>query len=172
MRLNTYDREAFVRAVMDDVPTVDYQQQAKDYVYAVLAPRLPAKLKAVFDDKELRPSLDWKNWDLSCDVQGLSSVRWCHPFKLTPAERKHLDAIGEAAQAQSQSRSDLKVKVRATINSCTTLKQAKERLPEFEKYLPADRDGNGTASLPVVANLVADLTKAGWPKGKQVKATK
>ena len=38
-------------------------------------------------------------------------------------------------------------------------------LPEFEKYLPADEQ-KALRSVPVVANLVADFTKAGWPKDK------
>ena len=38
-------------------------------------------------------------------------------------------------------------------------------LPEFEKYLPAERDVTGTVNLPV-ANVLAELTNLGWPKGE------
>lgn len=46
--------------------------------------------------------------------------------------------------------------------ACKTLKQARERLPEFEKYPPKDVEKSPTM-LPALANLVADLTKVGWP---------
>jgi hypothetical protein len=39
------------------------------------------------------------------------------------------------------------------------------RLPEFEKYFPAE-DAPISKNLPALANMVADLTKLGWPKGK------
>lgn len=32
--------------------------------------------------------------------------------------------------------------------------------------LEEERDGKVIRSMPVIANLVADLTAAGWPKGK------
>lgn len=64
----------------------------------------------------------------------------------------------------------LKAKLTAAIAACFTLKQAKERLPEFVKYLPTDRDSTGTSNLPAVANLVADLVQLGWPKDKEAQA--
>ena len=48
----------------------------------------------------------------------------------------------------------------------STRKGLADALPEFEKYLPADEPA-AVRSLPVVANVVADFVKAGWPKGKQ-----
>ena len=41
------------------------------------------------------------------------------------------------------------------------------KLPEFAHYLPAE-DAPAGRSLPVVANLVTDFVKAGWPKDKKV----
>lgn len=46
------------------------------------------------------------------------------------------------------------------INSCSTLKQLQEALPEFLSYFPTEN--TPTRNLPVVANLVADLVKLGW----------
>lgn len=57
--------------------------------------------------------------------------------------------------------------VRSAIYGCSTLKQAKERLPEFEKYLPAERDGKYIPNLPAVANLVTEMMNAGWPKDQK-----
>lgn len=94
MRLTKSDKEAFVRAVMDDVPMVDYD------------------------------------------------------------EHRHSALLCQRVFAET----------------CSTLKTAKERLPEFEKYLPTERGTTGTINLPV-ANTVADLINAGWPKGAQACAS-
>jgi len=45
MNLNKYYREAFVRAVMDDVPRIDYDEQAKALVIPVLEARLPKEMR-------------------------------------------------------------------------------------------------------------------------------
>lgn len=37
-------------------------------------------------------------------------------------------------------------------------------MPEAEKYLP--KEAKSSTNVPAVANVVADLVKAGWPKGK------
>ena len=37
-----------------------------------------------------------------------------------------------------------------------------EAFPEFEKYLPSE--AQPTKNLPALANVVADLSKLGWPK--------
>lgn len=59
---------------------------------------------------------------------------------------------------------NLRKQLTAVIAACTTLKQAKEALPEFIKYLPEEPGNPVDRTLPVVGNLVADLSKAGWPK--------
>lgn len=65
---------------------------------------------------------------------------------------------------QHDSRNNLETKLQAVAESCTTRKALLNALPEFEKYLPAD-DAAACRSLPVVANVVSDFMKAGWPKG-------
>ena len=55
---------------------------------------------------------------------------------------------------------------RLTPAGKTRYEQALEILPEFAKYLPQERDGKVIRSMPVIANLVADLMQAGWPKDK------
>lgn len=63
---------------------------------------------------------------------------------------------------------NLRKQLTAVIASCTTLKQAKEALPEFIKYLPKEPGSAIDRTLPVVGNLVADLVKAGWPAKKKI----
>jgi hypothetical protein len=51
------------------------------------------------------------------------------------------------------------------VNGCTTLKQLETRLPEFKKYFPTAE--KPAANLPALANVVADLSKLGWPKDRK-----
>ena len=77
---------------------------------------------------------------------------------------KALDALDAPCRAQKETVSKLRSEVKALIAACHTLKQARERLPEFAKYLPAERSPAPKQNPLMVANTVADLTKAGWPK--------
>lgn len=167
MRLTNFDRDAFINAVMDDVPSIDYQTQADKLARDGLEQSLPDDLLAVI-----------KKYPQHFDVERvgtphpLNSVAVRGPFKYESLEKlpkleAEIKKLATKAQAQKEARRDLRSKIHGAIYGCTTLKAAQERLPEFVKYLPQDRDGKITANLPAVANLVADLTKAGWPKGKK-----
>lgn len=168
MKLTQNDRDAFVRAVMNDVPTIDYVEQSRALVLKQLVQKLPPKIKAIWNDSELRGFI-------KCDayfrpIGSLSSV-YGPPVEYSPdaATMVKLQGMSAAKTAQHERLQELRSKVSGAIQGCTTLKQAKERLPEFEKYLPADRDGTGVNQLPAIANVVADLVKAGWPKDKNKK---
>lgn len=87
-----------------------------------------------------------------------------------PAFVAEMRELKSAWDAQTASRNALESKLNAIIGGCTTLKQAMERLPEFVKYLPQERGGKVISTLPAIANVVADLTAAGWPKDKPLKA--
>lgn len=166
MKLNNSDRDAFVNAVMDDVPQVDYSAQARKLVLDAAAAKLPPKVRALWNDKDLRSFVRCDKWVRT--PFGLDSVH-IPPVEgaVTPQLQSELENLAVLAQEQRTARRELERKVRATIISCSTLNQAKERLPEFEKYLPVDRGSTGTVNLPAVANVVADLTKAGWPKSSK-----
>jgi hypothetical protein len=69
-----------------------------------------------------------------------------------------------ARDTQAAEREALQNKLTQTIHSINTVKQAHDLMPEFAKYLPEVVEK--TKQLPAVANLVADLNKAGWPPKK------
>lgn len=167
MRLTKSDKDAFVRAVMDDVPKIDYDEQVRNLMNKWAFEALPDVVKvAKKQHPEYFNSIYVYLPSNVCNVQVVAPPDWEHRgFKaLAPEKYAELEVLSEKAGEQSTQRSDLESKVRGLIESCTTLKTATERLPEFVKYLPADRDGGGITSLPV-ANTVADLMNAGWPKG-------
>lgn len=163
MKLTISDRDAFVHAVMKDVPQVDYEGQAKDMVRAECINKLPPKIKALWSDKDLRGFI---RCDSYVRVDGFIGSVAVPPveYTMSSSTAKKVKALAEKHKTQRKSRDELRAKVKAMIDGCSTLKQAKDRLPEFSKYLPTERGSTGVVGLPIVANIVSDLTKAGWPK--------
>jgi hypothetical protein len=82
-----------------------------------------------------------------------------------------MNALAVAKATQASDRDTLSAKLQAAANSVATRKALVELLPEFEKYLPAD-EGAACKTLPAVANLLADFSKAGWPKSATAKTAK
>lgn len=174
MRLTNSDKNAFVKAVMDDVPKVDYSAQAQALVRQWGIEAMP---------KELQPLVKkhaeyFKDYYVSMPG-GVSNFyakvppEWEHSgfHNLNPDMWAQVAELGKLAKAQNEARTALQEKVSAMLAGCSTLKSALAKLPEFAKYLPADRGGSGLANLPV-ANTIADLTAAGWPKGEPRKVEK
>lgn len=170
MNLNQPDREAFVRAVIDDVPTVDYMTQAQDITIAAVVKLLPKEVQAVY--KMYPEYLDRR---MPNTPSGLSepyipvpksnngSIDYFCIKNRDPETWARLEELSKLHIAQQDRLDKLRSMLRGVIGACRTLKQAKERLPEFAKYLPAERAKTGAVNLPV-ANLVATLSDAGWPK--------
>lgn len=165
MKLTNYMRDAFVRRVMDDVPSVDYTEAIRAEVMKAAVAALPPKVRAAWKDKGLHGYLNTTYFH----VCGVSIANVPMPdneaFK---AEKQKIEAsvagLVAKSKAQTDQRDALQSKLRQCAYSATTRKQLVSLLPEFEKYLPAD-DATAARSLPVVANVVADFVKAGWPKG-------
>lgn len=166
MKLNNHDRESFVRAVMGDVPQTDYNTKAEQLIRAAHEKWLPDAVKTVFQDSSLRqrflkvcylnPSSYLDNIALYAgDGFTLDSVKGL---------REKIGDLAAKACEQSAKRRSLHSQVKSAIYGCNTLKQAKDLMPEFAKYLPQDRDGKVTRDVPAISNLVTDLTAAGWPK--------
>ena len=172
MRLTKTDKDAFVQAVMDDVPKVDYDEQVRSLMNKWGFEALPADLQPMVKKYPEYFDSHYIYTPANCTgVQVMAPPDWAYGgFKgKEPEKYAQLVEIGQKAKEQEIAHNALRSKVRGLIESCSTLKSARERLLEFEKYLPADRDGHGTTNLPV-ANTLADLVNAGWPKGEGVAA--
>lgn len=169
MKLTKSDREAFVRAVIDDVPTVDYQEQAETLVRSVALSTFPEDLRPMvtkypdyFEDHYV-----WLPGQLQNRYFKIDKSCAYELFKgKFPEIWKQLSALAKQLEEQNERVRTLRQQLSGVIESCSTLKQAKERLPEFEKYLPQERNGVAVANLPAISNLVTDLMAAGWPKSK------
>lgn len=189
MKLTKLMKEAFVRAVLQDVPKVDN----RDKIQKIL-------------NEAVRKSAHKEINDLHQKYPGLfeTGVTWVEPnqselrdkdyevrrgerFDLPPHQsltgtgyrleelkgKKILteEQLKELTELLTQERKslavalDLKEKLESVIAGCNTLKQLKEALPEFEKYMPSKEEAS-SKNLPALANLVTDFVAAGWPKDK------
>lgn len=162
MKLTDSIRCAFIRAVMADVPTVDYAEMQRKLIQDDAVSQLPPKVRKIYDDKELRPYLNFFNsWSYNIQVVGISR----EDFRPSGDVKIEYDRLQALRKDQDKKNYELERKLRGVVNSCTTLKQLQERLPEFEKYMPKDEKAAATINLPALANLVTDFVQAGWPKG-------
>lgn len=163
MRLTNYIRDAFIDSVMNDVPKVNFTEKAhKIYVEDILK-QIPKEVRAIWDNPQ---TSRWIN-DRTVHICG-NSVRiprfGYDDLNLTEKGQAAVKAVEAEYLAQKSSRADLRTRLKGVAYSCTTLKALKEALPEFEKYMPADVEAP-SRMVPVIANVVADFVKAGWPKG-------
>ena len=147
---------------MADVPQEDYQAKIHKLIQDDAISKLPPKIKAIAQDKDLRHFLKTEShyisgWDCS-------NVRVMHPeYERSPNVNTQVEALLVDLAHQEERINALKAKLQATADAVTTRKALIDLLPEFEKYLPAD-ESKAVASLPAVANVLSDFVKAGWPK--------
>ena len=165
MKLTNYIRDAFIKSVMNDVPTIDYSSQA----HALVNNIVDGMFKTAGVDRSKLPQ-GWlgKNWYYFDDIDSMCvygpEKKECQIA--SPATWKKIEAISAKAKEQKQQRDGLESRLRGVAYGVTTRKALAEALPEFEKYLPVDEPA-AMRGLPVVANVVTDFVKAGWPKGKK-----
>ena len=172
MRMTNTLRDAFIRAVMQDVPKIDHDEAARKLVLEDSAAQLPPKIKALVRSAETAPFVRTTDYWTNMSDLGIYRAYAASGDKYTPAAETlvKLKALNDAKRAQEATRNALRARLKSVALGASTRKALADALPEFEKYLPADEPA-ATRSLPVVANVVAEFVKAGWPKGsKQGKA--
>lgn len=167
MRLTNIIRDSFIRAVMHDLPSPEnFEKQAHDIYKADAIEQMPAQLRPLALDKEL------STWFETNSVYTYNSpfssvyvfTQRGHSYVASDAAKAKVAELTAKAKTHKAEREALEEKLKGVAYGCTTRKMLAEALPEFDKYLPADEPA-ACRSLPAVANLVADFTKAGWPKG-------
>jgi hypothetical protein len=174
MKLTNSIRNAFIRSVMNDVPKIDHSEAIRKLVVEDFASKLPTKIKAIWNDKELRHWIktDYSFWGgVSVTYPSAEQTSWRDVPALSQKAQIEVDALVKARKEQDEVRNQLESKLKSAAYGCNTRKQLAELLPEFEKYLPVDQSAALTKNLPAVANLIVDFTKAGWPKNQPQVAT-
>jgi hypothetical protein len=157
MKIDKYTKQAIVRAIMNDVPKPDKAKRRADLQAAIVKAMSPA-VRKVFKESPgaLRTSYFG---DLTYD-----STSWgTRELVVGDVTDVALEELAAPYKAEDEARLDVHRKLEGAINSCSTRKQLMDRMPEFEKYYPAE-DAPMSKNLPALANVMADLSKLGWPK--------
>lgn len=169
MRLNNSIKQAFVKSVLDDSALVDYTTQINDRVKKYFYDIAPVDVKKVYDNPKTQKYI--ANNSVSMNY-GSEYLGWFNsPLIPVDCVVTDMDLLAELAylkkqeNEQQRKRWDLETKLRGVIDSFTTVKTAREALPEFAKYLP-EVDGSRCKTLPAIAGLVADLQNIGWKPAK------
>lgn len=185
MQLSNKHRTEFVDAVMRDVPSEPYITHAEDIVR-----REGAALRKAAGLADI-PNERLKYTSSHIYARRHKETKWLYPMGSAYVEDtvhipllsvggngvtdKELKAVMERPDVlklvaqhieENNARVNMGKQIRAVIDGCKTLKQAIEALPEFANYLPLP-PAPASRSVPVVGNLVATLTKAGWPDKKK-----
>ena len=158
MKLTKYQKQGIARAITNDIPPVDYKKRREELqaaiVKAMSAPVVAlykvypnALRKANVDNYVLGDRYD-ENWVIAGDVAD-----------------KQVEAMAKKYRDENDARYAAKRQLERAIDGCNTLKQLMTTLPEFEKYYPTE--AQPTKNLPALANVVADLSRLGWPKGEK-----
>ena len=165
MRLTKTIRKAFVRAAMDDVPSIDYQEMARQLVVKTIDETMPECIKSAVTNPIIAPWIHMGTIDMPYPLR---DIMYYNKGIYLIIEKEHplvwdaLKKLSEKEREQDAARESLRQKLRAAAESVQTRKALVALLPEFEKYLPAAIEE--AKNLPAVANLVADFVTAGWPK--------
>jgi hypothetical protein len=189
MNLNKTHKAKIVRDIMADIPAVDYAAQAHSLLQAKAIEKMPAEVRAVYDNPDLRPWLAVRFASTPNHISG-SYIVWQregehgHGGTLYAYRVSHnngtedrafsmevqepLAVLAKAAEQQWKARSSMEDKLKTVLAGIRTLKQAKTLLePELHKYLPAEPPKDmkpAQASTALVPYVVAGLREMGWPK--------
>ena len=160
MRLTNTIRTAFVTAAMHDVPTVDYEEQAQKLSRATLTAALPPAVQKLIKDAATE---QYVNREYIAMPMRFSNFYHYASRNNNNVLKDQFPALHAQNELQFKALRELRIKLQACADAATTRKALVEMLPEFEKYLPED-EAKANRQLPVVANVVSDFVKAGWPK--------
>ena len=189
MNLNKTHKAEIVRDIMADIPVVDYSAQAQALLQAKAIDKMPAEVRVVYDNPELRRWLStrfathasyigcsyivWQRESLERSGGTLYAYRVSHNSgtedqELVTEVRGPLADLSRAAEEQWKARRSMEDKLKTVLAGIRTLKQAKTLLePELHKYLPEEPPKDmkpAQASTALVPYVVAGLREMGWPK--------
>jgi len=155
MNLDKYTKQAIVTAIMQDVPKIDTEARAKAIKEAIIKAMSPEVRKLY----KTKPEALRQASVAYADEYG----RWSHNAIVGDVSDEKIKEIVAPYKKEEDERADMKRKLTHAFEGIRTLKAALKAFPEFKKYMPTEAEP--TKNLPALANVVADLSKLGWPKG-------
>jgi hypothetical protein len=167
MRLTNYIRDAFIEAAMQDIPKKKSNlEEMSKIAQEDINSRLPKNIKKIWlENTDERDFLIVRH-------DSFKKASFCYPSTsayssgsrpLRDSVKAKLELMAEENDAECKKLNELRSKLKGAAYACTTTKQLRDLLPDFSKYLPNEEEQTAR-SLPVVANIVEEFKKAGWPK--------
>ena len=161
MKLSQTLKKAFIASVMQDVPKVDYLEQAQKCARKHFERLMPQEILQVIQKyPDWFGNVGFYTPNVFPNFYTKSPVGNYYLFKNNEQAWEELLEITDAFEKQRFTRDALEAKLRGVVHGCNTLKQLKEALPEFEKYMPEENQP-ASQNLPALANIVADFKAAG-----------
>lgn len=154
MKLTKYTKQAIVSSIMNDVPKPD-DAKIKADIQAAMVKAMSPDIRKLFKAKPTALKLERISYEVG--------AAWAFDVIVADLRDMEVREVLKPFKAAHEERKRIKEQIRYAIEVCTTLKQLTERLPEFKQYYPTE--AKPTVNLPALANIVADLSKLGWPKG-------
>lgn len=156
MKLSKLTKEAIVRAIWNEVPEIDHKAR-KVAIQAALVELFTPEVKALYKTQPGALKVEY------CNCLGYSGSYEDRCVTVADLTEEQVNSVQEPYNEEDRARCDANSKLRDLVMGCSTRNQLVKLLPECEKYLPAEAATD--RSLPVVANVISDMTKLGWPKG-------
>jgi hypothetical protein len=154
MNLNKMQKQAIVRAIMQDIPQPDRVKWA-DEIKAAIVNAMSPEVRKLYKTKP--------NALRSASVPYTNQYRtWGDDMPVGDVTKDQINQIVAPYEKAYNERRDMEKKLEHAFEGIRTLKQALTTFPEFKKYYPTE--AQPTKNLPALANVVADLSKLGWPK--------
>jgi len=154
MKLSKYTKQAIVRAIIHDLPPIDKEARATTIKEAIIKAMSPEARKLF---KTHPTALR------TADVEYTNAYRHYGDIVVVgDVTRNQIKAIIAPYEKQETERRDAEAKLTHAFAGISTLKQALTTFPEFKKYYPTETEP--TKNLPALTNVMADLSKLGWPK--------
>ena len=151
MKLNQYTKDAIVRAIMADVPETNGEKIKADIQAALVKAMSTTARKLYKENPNALREIYVANIGLGYRTTFIGG----------DADKDVvLKPWIDAYNAKMNTRNSL----REAVYGCSTLKQLKDRMPEFIKYFPTEAEP--TKNLPAVVNVLPALTALGWPVSK------
>jgi len=154
MKLTTYTKQAIVSSILNDLPTIDTPKEKVKMQEALVKAMSPEarKLYKTHPKALLNQHISGYHYGLDMHCMFICGDADVH------------DVLKPWRDAQDL-RNLAKSKLASAVNSCSTLKQLSDRMPEFARYYPTE--AQPTKNLPALIDVAADLCKLGWPVARK-----
>lgn len=154
MKFNKLTKQAIVRAIIQDIPPIDTEARAKAIHEAIVKAMSP-EVRKLF--KTHPAALRTRSVEYTNPFR-----QWGNDVTVGDVTNDQIKAIIAPYEKQENDRRAAERNLFAAFEGINTLKQALATFPEFKKYYPTEAEP--TKNLPALANVMADLSKLGWPK--------